>query len=73
MNFLADSSLLVSIFHDTFQVINLERWLNHVARCPDPMCGLVVAIDGTCKVVREICGAALPVESECRSLPHVLD
>ena len=57
LNFLANAEKLAEAFHHTFELINLDRWLQHVAKCTHPLCGLVVAVDGTCKVFREICGA----------------
>lgn len=68
INFLADAENVSKSFNETFQLINLERWLDHVAICPDPMCGRVFCVDGTCKVTREICGAPLePPEHFLRS------
>jgi hypothetical protein len=67
MNFLADSCQLSRLIHEIFELLNMERWLVHVSRCPDPMCGLVIAIEGTCKVVRAICGALLPLSSKPNS------
>ena len=60
LNFLGDAGTLAQSFHDTFELINLDRFVEHVKTCPDPTCGVVWCIDGTCKVFREICGAALP-------------
>ena len=73
MNFLADAAQLAGTFHDTFELINMQRWLDHVAKCPDPMCGLVISVDGTCKVVRDICGAPLPIEDDDQLDPNLSD
>lgn len=73
MNFLSAAAQLAEAFHDTFELINMERWLHHVENCPDPMCGLVMAVDGTCKVVREICGARLPIEEDDQLDPSLSD
>ena len=73
MNFLANVAQVASTFHDTFELINMQRWLDHVAKCPDPMCGLFIAVDGACKVVRDICGAPLPVEEDCQLDPSLTD
>jgi hypothetical protein len=63
-NFLSSADDLATIFHEPFQGINYDRFLKHVETCPDPMCGRVFNVDGTCKVFREICGAPLPIPAE---------
>ena len=73
MKFLGDSAQLAITFHETFELINLQRWLDHVSQCPDPMCGLVIAVDGTCKVVRDICGATLPIQDDDELDPNLSD
>jgi hypothetical protein len=47
----------------TLTLINLHRFVEHVEHCPDPSCGFVISIDGTCKVFREHCGNTLPAPS----------
>jgi hypothetical protein len=63
-NFLSSARDLAALFYEPFQGINYDRFLKHVETCPDPMCGRVFNVDGTCKVFREICGAPLPLPEE---------
>jgi hypothetical protein len=60
INFLGDADKVAAAFASTFDLLNLKLFTEHVKTCPDPTCGAVFCIDGTCKVFRETCGAELP-------------
>lgn len=73
LNFMGSTDILAKSFHETFELINLDRFVEHARKCPDPTCGVVWCIDGTCKVFREICGEPLPMPSDPEYVPDESD
>lgn len=56
INFMGPIDKVIEAFLPTLELLNLELFLKHIETCPDPTCGAVLSLDGTCKVFREICG-----------------